>query len=76
MVNTAHCNAGDMGSIPGWVVKIPHITEQLSPMPQLLKPKCLEPMLCNKMSPHTTTREQTLLTTTREKPARSDEDPM
>ena len=51
VVKTPHCDAGHTGSIPGWVAKIPHITEQLSPVPQLLKPKCLEPMLCNWISP-------------------------
>ena len=25
------CNAGDVGSIPGWEISIPHATEQLSP---------------------------------------------
>ena len=35
-----------------WSWKIPHAMEQLSHGPLLLKPACLEPMLCNKRSHH------------------------
>ena len=35
-----------------WCEQIPHATEQLSLYPQLLKPECLEPVLCNKRSHH------------------------
>ena len=31
VVKNSHCNAGDLGSIPGWGTKIPHVLEQLSP---------------------------------------------
>ena len=31
MVKSLPCNAGDVGSIPGWGTKIPHAAEQLSP---------------------------------------------
>ena len=30
VVKKPSCNAGDVGSIPGWRTKIPHATEQLS----------------------------------------------
>ena len=31
VVKNLLCNAGDMGSIPGWRTKIPHDAEKLSP---------------------------------------------
>ena len=31
VVKNPPCNAGDMGSIPGWGTKIPHAMEQISP---------------------------------------------
>ena len=43
--------------------------------PQQLSPCALEPALHNRRNPHTAAREQPLLTTTREKPTRSNEDP-
>ena len=30
MVKNPPCNAGDVGSIPGWGTKIPHVAEELS----------------------------------------------
>ena len=31
MVKNPHCDAEDVGSIPGWGIKIPRAVEQLSP---------------------------------------------
>ena len=33
-------NAGEAGSIPGWGIKIPHATEQLSPHAATTEPMC------------------------------------
>ena len=32
------CNAGDAGSIPGWVAKIPHAAEPLNPRTMTTEP--------------------------------------
>ena len=32
MVKNLPCKARDMGYVPGWGTKIPHTTEQLSPL--------------------------------------------
>ena len=34
------CNAGDVGSIPGWGTKIPRIAEWISPCPTTTQPAC------------------------------------
>ena len=39
-------NAENVGSIPG--VSRFHMPPSTKPVPQLLKPECLEPVLCNK----------------------------
>ena len=35
-------NVEDMGSIPGWEIKIPHALEQLSPCATVPEPTCSE----------------------------------
>ena len=82
MVKNPHASAGDNGFDP-WSKKIPHASEQLSLCPTTcwacaLEPgnrnywslRAPEPELCNKRSPHTTTKEKPRLTTTRAKPKR------
>ena len=84
VVKNSPANAGDMGSIPGLGrFHMPegneaHGLQLLSPSSwvcelQLLKPLCLEPMLCNKRSHHNEksmrhNKEWFLLTETRESP--------
>ena len=38
MVENPPAKAGDVGSIPGWVTKIPHGTQQLSPRATTAEP--------------------------------------
>ena len=35
------CNAGDLGSVPGWETKIPHAMEQQAPKSQLESPRAI-----------------------------------
>ena len=45
MVKNPTCNAGDVGSILGWVTEIPHAMEQLSP-----QTTTSESVFCNERS--------------------------
>ena len=48
VVKNLPCNAGDVGSIPGWGTKIPPAAKQLSPCAlQLVSLRALEPGHCN-----------------------------
>ena len=38
VVKNLPCNAGDVGSIPGWGTKIPHASDQLSPLATAIEP--------------------------------------
>ena len=40
VIKNLPCNAGDMGSIPGWGTKILHALEQLSTLPPQLESPC------------------------------------
>ena len=40
VIKNLPCNAGDMGSIPGWGTKILHALEQLSRLPPQLASPC------------------------------------
>ena len=63
MVENLPSSAEDVGLIPGWGTKIPHVMGQLSVytatrevcVPQILNPQALEPMLHNKRRPCDTT---------------------
>ena len=48
MVKNPPFKTGDASLIPGWGTKIPHTAQQLSLRIQLLSPRALEPMYCNK----------------------------
>ena len=71
MVKNLPSNAGYMGLISGWGIKILQAAGQLSPcmatggacVPELLSPFTPEPVLCNKRSPRATTRESLHATT-------------
>ena len=39
VVKNLPCHAGDVGLIPGWVIKIPHASEQLSPQATITEPE-------------------------------------
>ena len=52
MVKNLPTNAGNMSSIPGGGIKIPHATEQLSPCAIFTEVCGLEPVLHNKRSHH------------------------
>ena len=40
------CNTGDLGLIPGWGTKIPHVAEQLSPHATTTNPMCHNWRVC------------------------------
>ena len=72
MVKNLPCDAGDTGSVPGpGRSHMPRSNE--ASMPQLLCPHSRACAL-KREKPHTTTREWTPLTTTREKSMHSNED--
>ena len=72
VVKNMPCNAGDTGSVPG--LGRSHMLQSNEARElQLLKPTCLEPMLCNReatemRNPHTTAGEQLPCSTNRESP--------
>ena len=41
MVKNPHCDAEDVGLIPGWGIKIPRAVEQLSPCTATARVECL-----------------------------------
>ena len=73
-VKKTPANAEEMNSTPD--LGRSHVPlRSKSCTPQQSSPCALEPVLHNRRNPHTAAREQPLLTTTREKPMCSNEDP-
>ena len=76
VVKNPPSNAVDMGSIPGWGTKIPHVAGQLSPHTTTTErarmPQTTEPMRSGAHVPQL--ERENPHATTREKPARHNED--
>jgi len=46
VVKNLPCNAGDLGSIPGGGIKIPHAVGQLNPCTETTEPMCHNWRVC------------------------------
>ena len=53
VVKNPPCNAGDVGSIPGWGTKLPHAVEQLNLHVTTTEPACSGAQVPQLPSPHT-----------------------